>query len=131
MKKQVLLFMAGGVLAFASCNQPTETGMSDEQIDSTVNARVEEIRAEMMAQNDSMINVLAMERADSIIAAMKGTGSKSTGKKTTTTKTTTTTEEVKKTPDSKSKWGTEEDKASKSKWGKTEEEKGSKSKWGK
>lgn len=130
MKKQVLLFMAGGVLAFASCNQATDAGMSDEQIDSTVNARVEEIRAEMMAQNDSMINVLAIERADSIIAAMKGTGSKSTGKKTTTTKTTTT-EEVKKTPDSKSKWGTEEDKASKSKWGTTEEEKGSKSKWGK
>lgn len=71
MKKQILLLMAGGVMIMASCNQPAETGMSDAQIDSMVNARVETIRAEMMAQNDSLINVMAIEKADSIIAAMK------------------------------------------------------------
>jgi hypothetical protein len=72
MKKQALLLMAGGVLAFASCNTTTNEGASQAQIDSMVNARVEEIRLEMMAQNDSMINALALIKADSIIAAMKG-----------------------------------------------------------
>lgn len=137
MKKQVLLFMAGGALAFASCNQAADNNMSEAQIDSTVNARVEEIRAEMMAHNDSLINMMAQERADSIIAAMKGgTPSKSRtvvkkpvvsgGDKVIDAGTGTA------TPNSKSKWGqTDDDKASKSKWGKTEEQQGSKSKWGK
>lgn len=75
MKKQALLFMAGTALIAASCNQPADSGMSDAQIDSMVNARVETIRAEMMAQNDSLIDVMAQMKADSIIAAM-GSGSK-------------------------------------------------------
>jgi hypothetical protein len=87
MKKQFLFLMTGGLLALASCNNATEGGMSEAQVDSMVNARVEEIRAEMMAQNDSLINALAQVKADSIIAAMKG--GKSVTTKTTTTKTTT------------------------------------------
>ncbi len=79
MKKQFLFLMAGGLLAFASCNNAAEGGMSEAQIDSAVNARVEEIRAEMMAQNDSLINAMAQMKADSIIAAMN-TGSKGTSK---------------------------------------------------
>jgi hypothetical protein len=74
MKKQALLVVAGSMLAFASCQQ--EGGMDSAAmqatIDSTVNARVEEIRLEMMASNDSMINALAQWKADSMIAAMKG-----------------------------------------------------------
>ena len=73
MKKQTLLLMAGGILALASCNnEQANTGMSQAQVDSAVNARVEEIRGELMAQNDSLINALAQWKADSMIAAMKG-----------------------------------------------------------
>lgn len=75
MKKQLLLLTAGSMLVFASCQNeatPVDAGASQAQIDSIVNARVETIRAEMMAQNDSLINALAQWKADSIIAAMKG-----------------------------------------------------------
>lgn len=75
MKKQLLLLTAGGMLAFASCKNEApvaDAGASQAQIDSIVNARVEEIRAELMAQNDSLINALAQWKADSMIAAMKG-----------------------------------------------------------
>lgn len=72
MKKQTLLLMAGGMLAIASCNNNAgDAGMSQASIDSMVNARVEEIRTEMMKQNDSLINALATIKADSIIEAMK------------------------------------------------------------
>jgi|GEM_PF-1487904 hypothetical protein len=87
MKKQALLVVAGSMLAFASCQQ--EAGMDSAAmqatIDSTVNARVEEIRLQMMASNDSMINALAQWKADSMIAAMKG-GTVKTTKPTTTAK---------------------------------------------
>lgn len=92
MKKQTLLLMAGGILALASCNneQAADAGMNQAQVDSAVNARVEEIRAELMAQNDSLINALAQWKADSIIAAMKGkpAPAASAKPKPTTTKTT-------------------------------------------
>ena len=86
MEKQTLLLMAGGILALASCNneQAADAGMNQAQVDSAVNARVEEIRAELMAQNDSLINALAQWKADSIIAAMKGTASASAKPKPTT-----------------------------------------------
>ncbi|MBS1773216.1 MAG: hypothetical protein JST82_10160 [Bacteroidetes bacterium] len=74
MKKQTLLLAACGVLALASCNNnpaPVEGGMSQEKIDSIVNARVDAIRTELMAQNDSIINALATWKADSIVASMK------------------------------------------------------------
>lgn len=88
MKKQALLMIAGGMLAFASCTtETTNTTASDAQIDSMVNARVEEIRMDMMRQNDSMINALAQIKADSMIAVMKSGGSVTT--KSTTTRTTT------------------------------------------
>jgi len=81
MKKQSLLFIAGGILALASCNTDTAGNAEETQakVDSMVNARVEEIRMELEAKNDSMINEMAIYRADSIIAAMSG-------KKTTTTR---------------------------------------------
>lgn len=76
MKKQTLLLMAGGLMALASCNNNAgeATGASQAQVDSMVNARVEEIRTQMMASNDSLINAMAAMKADSIIAAMKNTG---------------------------------------------------------
>ena len=73
MKKQSLLLITAGMLAATSCN--TETGNADAAqaiIDSTVNARVDEIREELKAKNDSIINELATWRADSIINARKG-----------------------------------------------------------
>lgn len=73
MRKQSLLLIAAGLLATTSCN--TETGNADEanaKIDSMVDARVDEIRMQLKAENDSIINELAMWRADSIVNARKG-----------------------------------------------------------
>lgn len=74
MKKQSLLLITGGLLALASCN--TNTAGNDEEmqakVDSMVNERVEEIRLELQMRNDSLINEMAMYRADSIMAAMSG-----------------------------------------------------------
>lgn len=74
MKKQSLLLITGGILAFASCNTDTAATNDNSQakIDSMVNERVEMIRAELEAKNDSLINDMAMYRADSIMAAMSG-----------------------------------------------------------
>jgi len=71
MKKQSVLFIAGALMTLASCqNNATDTGANQAQIDSAVNARVEELRTQMMMQNDSLINAEAQRRADSMIAAM-------------------------------------------------------------
>ncbi len=73
MRKQSVLLIAAGLLATASCN--TETGNAEEaqaKIDSMVNARVDDMRLQLKAENDSIINELAMWRADSIINARKG-----------------------------------------------------------
>ncbi|MEZ5017232.1 MAG: hypothetical protein R2800_09285 [Flavipsychrobacter sp.] len=73
MKKQSRLIIAAGVIALAaSCNTaaPSNDGADEAFIDSAVNAKVEALRMEMMMQNDSIINVLAQERADSILNAM-------------------------------------------------------------
>lgn len=81
MKKQSKLIIAAGIIALAaSCNNsnPTVEGADQAFIDSAVNARVDELRIEMMMQNDSIINVLAQQRADSILDAM---ASKKTGTK--------------------------------------------------
>jgi len=73
MKKQSILFLAGGLLALASCNNNAENAnMSQAQIDSMVNVKVAEMTVQMQASNDSMINALAQVKADSMIAAMKG-----------------------------------------------------------
>lgn len=73
MKK--ILFLVAGVaaLGLTSCQQEAPADNSQERIDSMVNARVEEIRAQMMAENDRIIDSLAMVRADSMLAAAKGT----------------------------------------------------------
>lgn len=81
MKKQGLLLIAGGLLALASCQNDANTGASDAQIDSMVNARVEELRMEMMMQNDSLINAMATLKADSICGAKTGGTSTSGTKK--------------------------------------------------
>ena len=74
MKKQSLLLITGGLLAMASCNTEPANNAEDTQakIDSMVNERVEQIRLELQAQNDSIINEMALYRADSIIAARTG-----------------------------------------------------------
>ena len=73
MKKQSILFLAGGLLALASCNNnAANPGMSQAQVDSMVNVKVQELTVKMQASNDSMINMMAKVKADSMIAAMKG-----------------------------------------------------------
>jgi hypothetical protein len=96
MKKHSFLVLAGGLLAFAACNNPaSDTGASQAQIDSMVNARVEAIRAEMTASNDSLINAMAQIKADSMLAAMKPGTSVTT---TTTTRTVKNTHPAATTP---------------------------------
>ncbi len=133
--KKSLLIAASSIIALASCN--TDTGSTDNSqaiIDSMVNERVEEIRMELQMRNDSIINELAMWRADSILAAKKG--KKVVTPKPKPKKEEVTLEEVKekKETTSSSKWnnGDESGTTSKSKWG-NDEEKGttSGSKWGK
>lgn len=88
MKKQLLL-IAGTVITLASCqNEAANTGDMQAQIDSAVNARVEEMRIQLMMENDSLINAEAQRKADSIIAVMKG--GTAPARRTTTTKPTTT-----------------------------------------
>lgn len=81
MKKQLSFLTAGVLLALGSCTNEGDTGMTQAQIDSTINARAEEIAQarmdELMMRNDSTINALAREKADSILVSM--------GKKPTTT----------------------------------------------
>lgn len=74
MKKQSLILITGAMLAFASCNTENAANSDDSQakIDSMVNERVEQIRMELAAKNDSLIMEMAMYRADSIMAAMSG-----------------------------------------------------------
>lgn len=105
MKKHSFLFIAGALLTLASCQSDTnDNGANQAQIDSTVNARVEEMRLQMMAQNDSIINAEAQRRADSMFAEMKGgSASITAAPKTTrpaTTKPTTSTGSTKQTVES-------------------------------
>ncbi|MBL7717410.1 MAG: hypothetical protein JNL72_01135 [Flavipsychrobacter sp.] len=74
MKKQTMLLLAGGLLTFASCTneQAGGGGFTQEYVDSAVTAIVAERQAELQASNDSMINVMAQWKADSMIAAAKG-----------------------------------------------------------
>lgn len=74
MKKLSVLLITGVTAVLASCGGENTAGTapSQAQIDSMVNARVEELRVEMEAKNDSIINALAQIKADSMIAAMKG-----------------------------------------------------------
>lgn len=137
MKKQSLLLITGGLLAMASCNtEPAATAdNSQAKIDSMVNERVEQIRLELQAQNDSIINEMAMYRADSIIAARTGKKAPARPKPTPSTgvdkPADAPTSEAPKEPTSKSKWGGDDKgTTSESKWG-NKEEKGttSESKW--
>lgn len=116
MKKQFLFLLAGGMIAFASCNSNTESG-NNQKTDSTVNAKVDSIQNQMSANNDAAINAAAQKKADSIVAAQNATAqpapataqapaqttTHSTSRSTThggngTTKTTTTTSTTTTTP---------------------------------
>lgn len=73
MKKQTQFLVAAGILALAaSCNTGTASDPAAEaaKIDSMANARLEELKLELMARNDSTIMAMARERADSILLAM-------------------------------------------------------------
>ena len=138
MKKQTLFLMAGGLLALASCTSEGTGGYTDAYVDSVVNERVAQIQMELEEQNEARIHALALEKADSILAARAG--------KTTTTKKTTTSTSKGTTaapeapakqdpPTSKSKWDNQKNSdqpSSKSKWENTEksDQPSSKSKWG-
>ena len=102
MKKQALFVLAGGLLTFAACtNDQAAGGYTQEQVDSAVDARLIELQAQMQASNDSIINVMAQWKADSMIAAAKGQAPSTPKPKTTTppvTPTPTPTPETPKEP---------------------------------
>lgn len=100
MKKQSLLLITGGILAFASCNNDTAGTVDNSQarIDSMVNERVEMIRAELEAKNDSIINERALYLADSMMAV--AAGKPVPAKKPTAAKPTTPTQQPAKEPTS-------------------------------
>jgi len=82
MKKSKSIWLLSGAalaLGLASCSQDTAmNSASQATIDSMVNAKVDSIRISMMASNDSLIEALAYQKADSIVAALnaKSGGSK-------------------------------------------------------
>jgi hypothetical protein len=84
MTNKFLLLAAAGTLAFASCqNEGSGDAMNDEmmqaKIDSAVQARMGEMQAQLAAQNDSLINAMAMMKADSMMAAAAAAGNNNTG----------------------------------------------------
>lgn len=86
MMKQTKFLIAAGIVALASsCNSGTtgDPAADAAKVDSMANARLEELKLELMARNDSTIMALARERADSILVAM---GNKPTPKPVTRTK---------------------------------------------
>jgi hypothetical protein len=89
MKKYAFLLLAGSIIGLSSCGDDSNT-TTQEQIDSIANARSAAMEAELTAKNDSLINAMAMMKADSAaradsLAALKA------GRPVTTTKTRTTT----------------------------------------
>src|SRR5690606_11146834 len=82
MKKSKSIWLLSGAalaLGLASCSQDTAmNSASQATIDSMVNVKVDSIRISMMASNDSLIEALAYQKADSIVAALnaKSGGSK-------------------------------------------------------
>lgn len=76
MNNKLLLLAAAGTLALASCQNETagtdNAEMMQAKIDSAVQARMGEMQAQLAAQNDSLINAMAMMKADSMMAAAAG-----------------------------------------------------------
>ena len=70
MKKHALLLIAGSVMLMTACNNSTEQKPA-ENVDSLANVKAEQMKAEMAAKNDSVINAMAKAKADSTEAAMK------------------------------------------------------------
>ena len=89
MKKYAFILLAGGFLGLAACGDNKNT-TTQEQIDSTVNARSAALEAEAKAKNDSLINAMARMRADSAMMA-DSLAKLGMTKKSVTTKVTTTT----------------------------------------
>jgi hypothetical protein len=70
MKK--IFFLLSFSWLFISCNQaPDNIDVIQVKIDSIVNAKTEILKAQMKAKNDSLINNMALQKADSILKSMK------------------------------------------------------------
>lgn len=75
--KSILLFATVLSAGFMACKQEVATNApSQATIDSMVNAKVDSIKLELMAQNDSLINARAKVIADSLVLAAKANGGK-------------------------------------------------------
>ena len=97
MKKYAILLLAGALIGFASCGDDSNT-TTQEQIDSAANAQAAAIEAELRAKNDSLINAMAMMKADSAARAdsmARVAAGRPVNTRTTTRTTTTTTKPTK------------------------------------
>ncbi|MEO6832905.1 MAG: hypothetical protein ABI378_10465 [Chitinophagaceae bacterium] len=105
MKTYALLLLAVLLVGLASCGNNRNT-TTEAQIDSTANAKTDSLQAAMKMRNDSLINAMALAKADSAtnadslakVAAFnsgKAASSSQTTSKTTNTTTTKTTETTK------------------------------------
>lgn len=90
MKKYAILLLAGSIIGLSSCGDDSNTTTKD-QIDSAANARSAAMEAELTAKNDSLINAMAMMKADSAAKADSMASVKSGKPAVTTTKTVKTT----------------------------------------
>lgn len=78
MDKRIFIAAVATAFAFSSCQPEATTDNTQARIDSMVQARVDEIRSQMMAENDRIIDSLAQVKADSMLALAKGKPTKPT-----------------------------------------------------
>lgn len=74
MRKVSLLLLAGGILTVASCKEEgmTSGGMTQTQVDSAIQSKVNMALDSMAMATDARINELAMYMADSMMKAKQG-----------------------------------------------------------
>jgi len=66
-KRALLLFLAGGTIAFAACSSNSNQATNQALVDSLANAKAALIQTQMAAKNDSIINAKANEKASTMM----------------------------------------------------------------
>jgi len=66
-KRALLLFLAGGTIAFTACSSNSNQANNQALVDSLANAKAAVIQAQMSAKNDSIINAKANEKASAMM----------------------------------------------------------------
>ncbi|MBS1643782.1 MAG: hypothetical protein JST36_01980 [Bacteroidetes bacterium] len=69
MRKYAILFAAGALVSLSACSDNSNNTPTQAQIDSAANAAAAAREAQMKATNDSLINAMAVMKADSAAKA--------------------------------------------------------------